>query len=144
MTLYLFTHVHTFKECLFLFLICFCRVQKRSNKLHKHFRSPCKPTKHVPKSLMMTSYSRHFLKHPPTRVAQHAHPLLPRPAPHLEGRMTLLLDLDETLVHSSLTPMMPHDYHVRGHLAPFFINQPLSSFIFLFLLVLDVFLFFCL
>lgn len=36
-----------------------------------------------------------------------AHPLLPAPLPHLSGRKCLVLDLDETLVHSSFKVSLP-------------------------------------
>lgn len=37
-------------------------------------------------------------------------PILPPPHPHHVGRKTLVIDLDETLVHSSFTPVASPDY----------------------------------
>lgn len=59
---------------------------------------------------MDADYGQHLKTMQPTYEPES--PLLPAAPPHVEDRICLVLDLDETLVHSSFTPIPGADFEI--------------------------------
>ncbi|KAI0563908.1 NLI interacting factor-like phosphatase [Gracilaria domingensis] len=82
----------------------------RNGKSTSPLRRLFSPRWFIDESLPDYDYVEHIKNLEPTYEPEP--PLLPTPSQHAEGRICLVLDLDETLVHSSFTPLPNADFEI--------------------------------
>lgn len=82
----------------------------RKKNMFSFIRACFVPTSDLPQPVDPSDFMQQIRDCDPTYAPDA--PLLPEPSPELAGRTCLVLDLDETLVHSSFTPIPDPDFQI--------------------------------